>query len=95
MTACRTRGRQIIFPRMGHARPTGRNDDGTVNGNRPLAGIFVLATFVAAAAGITLSVVRPGTLAGIGLLIVAGLSAVAGWLALGAPVSRRALQPRR
>ena len=57
--------------------------------------MFVLATFAAATAGVTLSVVRPGTLAGIGVLIVAALSAVAGWLALGAPVSRRALQPRR
>jgi hypothetical protein len=60
-----------------------------------LPGIFVLATFATAAAGATLSVVRPGTLAGIGLLIAAGASAVAGWLALGAPVSRRAIQPRR
>jgi hypothetical protein len=66
-----------------------------VHCNRALAGIFVLATFAATAAGATLFVVRPGTLAGIGLLIVAALSAVAGWLALGAPVSRRALHAQR
>jgi hypothetical protein len=95
MTACRTHGRWIIFPRLGYARPPDRDDDEIVHGNRALAAVFVLATFAAAAAGATLAVVRPGTFAGIGLLIVAGISAFAGWLALGAPVSRRALQPRR
>ncbi len=95
MTASRTRGRRTIFPRLGYARAADRHDDEGVHANRALAGVFVLATFAAAAAGVTMSVVRPGTLAGIGLLAVAGISAVAGWLALGAPVSRRALQPRR
>ena len=80
---------------MGYARTADRDDDGIVRRNRALAGVFVLVTFAAAAAGAALSVVRPGTLAGIGLLLAAGLSAVAGWLALGAPVSRRALQLRR
>ena len=60
-----------------------------------LPGTFVLVTFAAAVAGASLAVAPPGTLAGVALLIAAGISAVAGWLALGAPVSRRALQPRR
>ena len=86
----RTARRGVQLPRLGHAHPTDRYDDGIVHRNRALAGVFVLGTFAAAAAGTTLSVVRPGTFAGIGLLVAAGISAVAGWLALGAPVSRRA-----
>jgi hypothetical protein len=58
-----------------------------------LPGIFVLLTFAAAIAGIALSLARPESLAGVGLLGVAAASAVAGWLALGAPVDRRALRP--
>jgi hypothetical protein len=60
--------------------------------NRLLPGIFVLVTFAAAIAGVALSLARPGSLAGIALLAVAVLAAVAGWIALGTPVNRRAMR---
>ena len=60
--------------------------------SRLLPGIFVLVTFAAAIGGVALSLARPGSLAGIALLAVAVLAAVAGWLALGAPVNRRAMR---
>jgi len=60
---------------------------------RLLPGIFVLVTFAAAFAGVARSLSAPGSFTGIGLLLVAALAAVAGWLALGAPVSRAALRP--
>ena len=57
---------------------------------RLLPGIFVLITFAAAIAGVARSLSEPGSFAGIGLLIVAVAAAIAGWIALGAPVNRRA-----
>ena len=57
---------------------------------RLLPGIFVLITFAAAIAGVARSLSEPGSFAGIALLIVAVAAAIAGWIALGAPVNRRA-----
>ena len=64
-----------------------------VRRRKVLPGVFVLITFAAAVGGAWSALARPGTLAGIGLLAVAALSAVAGWLALGAPVNRRGIKP--
>jgi hypothetical protein len=57
---------------------------------RPLAGVLALGTFALAGAGFALR----HHLAGIVLLVLAVPVAVAAWLALGAPVSRRALRDR-
>ena len=80
-------------PARGTRRAEGSTSISLVRRNRLLPGIFVLVTFAAAIAGVTTSLAHPGTFAGIGLLIVAVVAAIAGWLALGAPVNRRAMRP--
>jgi len=57
---------------------------------RPLAGVLALATFALAGVGFALR----HHLAGIALLVVAVPVAVLAWIALGAPVSRRAPRDR-
>lgn len=57
---------------------------------RPLAGVLAVATFVLAGVGFALR----HHLVGIVLLVVAVPVAVIAWIALGAPVTRRALRDR-
>ena len=57
---------------------------------RPLAGALALATFALAGVGFALR----HHLVGIVLLVLALPVAVAAWVALGAPVSRRGLRAR-
>jgi hypothetical protein len=57
---------------------------------RPLAGVLALATFVLAGIGFAFR----HHLVGIGLLVLAVPVAVAAWIALGAPVTRRGLRDR-
>jgi hypothetical protein len=79
--------------RSGDAAEPIRDEHQAMRRKRLLPGIFVLVTFAAAFAGVARSLAAPGSFTGIGLLLVAALAAVAGWLALGAPVSRAALRP--
>ena len=56
--------------------------------NRPLAGVLALGSIVIAVAAEILAVRNVAGPLGIVLLAVAGLTAVAAWLALGAPRTR-------
>jgi hypothetical protein len=63
--------------------------------NRLLAGALVLVTVLLAAAGELLVLRHVGDWLGLALLAAAVGAAVAAWLALGAPVTRRQIGPGR
>lgn len=63
--------------------------------NRLLAGALVLVTVLLAAAGELLVLSHVGGWIGLALLAAAVCTAVAAWLALGAPVTRSRVGPAR